>query len=119
MAEGRCYVCSEMFTAKDKDAVVDTLVAHMMGAHRGWVKRDALQTKNTFAECPVCGAAVGKLYAKCPQLRCRPHRAIREEGSFGIRTLKSKDKEFRNGSFSRVPLFFPIWSTSFILRFSI
>ncbi len=66
MAEGRCYVCSEMFTAKDKDTVVDTIVAHMMEAHHGWVKRDALQTKNTFAECPVCGAAVGKLYAKCP-----------------------------------------------------
>ena len=66
MAEGRCYVCNQMFSAKDKDTVVEKVVEHMMGEHHGWIWGDAMQTKNTFEKCPVCGAALGHLYAKCP-----------------------------------------------------
>jgi uncharacterized protein with PIN domain len=70
MAEGLCYVCNQSFMAKDKDAVIDKIVEHMMApapeGHHGWIWGDALQTKNTFEKCPVCGAALGKLYAKCP-----------------------------------------------------
>ena len=70
MAEGRCYVCNQMFTAKDKDAVIDKVVEHMMApapdGHHGWLWGDAMQTKNTLEKCPVCGAALGKLYANCP-----------------------------------------------------
>ena len=66
MAEGRCYVCNQMFSAKDKDTAEDKIVEHMMAEHHGWVWKDAMQTKNTFEKCPGCGAALGKLYAKCP-----------------------------------------------------
>ena len=66
MAQGRCYVCNETFAAKDKDAAVDKLAEHMMEAHHGWLWGDAMQTKNTLEKCPVCGAALGKLYANCP-----------------------------------------------------
>ncbi|MBA7521057.1 hypothetical protein ES705_13158 [subsurface metagenome] len=66
MAEGRCYVCNQMISAKDKDTVVDKVVEHMMEAHHGWVWGDAMQTKNTLEKCPVCGATLGQLYAKCP-----------------------------------------------------
>ena len=66
MAEGICYVCNQPYSAANRDVLVDEIVGHMMAAHPGHVKRDTLETKNKFAKCPVCGAALGKPYAKCP-----------------------------------------------------
>jgi rubrerythrin len=66
MAKGICYVCNQMFSGKDKDTAVEKMVEHMMAEHHGWIWGDAMQTKNTFEKCPVCGAALGKLYANCP-----------------------------------------------------
>lgn len=65
MAEGICYVCNQSYTAASKDAVIDDIVGHMMAEHHGHLKRDALEPKNKFAKCPVCGAALGKPYLKC------------------------------------------------------
>ena len=62
MVEGICYVCNQTFTAADKDALVDKIMA----SHRGWAWGDAMQSKNVFDKCPVCGATLGKLVAKCP-----------------------------------------------------
>ncbi|NOR77550.1 MAG: hypothetical protein GQ523_03805 [Methanophagales archaeon] len=66
MVEGRCYVCNQTFTAKDSGTVVDILAEHIMGEHHGWAWGDAMQTKNTFDKCPVCGTTLGKIVAKCP-----------------------------------------------------
>jgi len=66
MAEGLCYVCNQSFTAKDKDSAVDKMVEHMLEAHHGWIWGDAMQTKNMFDKCPVCGGSVGQIIAKCP-----------------------------------------------------
>ncbi len=59
MAQGRCYVCTQMFTAKDKDAVIDKIVEHMMApapeGHHGYLWGDTMQTKNTFEKCPMPG----------------------------------------------------------------
>ena len=66
MAEGRCYVCNQIFSGSDKDSAIEKVVEHMMAAHHGWIWGDAMQGKNTFAKCPVCGAALGHLYANCP-----------------------------------------------------
>jgi len=66
MAEGICYVCNQTFTAASKDALVDKIVEHIMASHHGWVWGDAMQAKNVFEKCPVCGATLGKLAAKCP-----------------------------------------------------
>lgn len=66
MVEGICYVCNQSFAAKDKDSVVDKIVEHMLEAHHGWLWGDAMQTKNVFDKCPVCGGTIGKPLAKCP-----------------------------------------------------
>ena len=66
MVEGRCYVCNQTFAAKDSGTIVDNLVEHIMAEHHGWVWGDAMQTKNTFDKCPVCGTTLGKILAKCP-----------------------------------------------------
>ena len=59
-------MCNQTFTAKDSGTIVDTLVEHIMAEHHGWVWGDAMQTKNTFDKCPVCGTTLGKILAKCP-----------------------------------------------------
>lgn len=59
-------MCNQTFTAKDSGTIVDTLVEHVMAEHHGWVWGDAMQTKNTFDTCPVCGTTLGKILAKCP-----------------------------------------------------
>jgi Oxygen-sensitive ribonucleoside-triphosphate reductase len=66
MAEGICYVCNQSFTAADRDAVVDDIVKHQMTAHHGGIWGDAIQAKNAFDKCPVCGADLGKPLARCP-----------------------------------------------------
>jgi rubrerythrin len=66
MAEGICYVCNQSFTEADKGTVVDKIVGHMMAAHHGGIWGDAMQAKNAFDKCPVCGADIGKPLAKCP-----------------------------------------------------
>ncbi len=66
MAEGICYVCTQAFTAKDKDTVVDKIVEHIMAEHHGHVWRDTLEPKNKFDKCPLCGGTVGKLLKNCP-----------------------------------------------------
>jgi len=42
------------------------IVEHIMAEHHGWAWGDAMQSKNVFEKCPVCGATLGKLVAKCP-----------------------------------------------------
>ena len=59
-------MCNQTFTAKDSGTIVDNLVEHIMAEHHGWVWGDAMQTKNTFDKCPVCGTTLGKILAKCP-----------------------------------------------------
>jgi hypothetical protein len=64
--EGICYVCNRSYRAADKNTVIDEIVNHMMAKHFGPLKADALETKNKFDKCPVCGDGVGKPLLKCP-----------------------------------------------------
>lgn len=66
MVEGICYVCNQPFSGSDKDTLINQIVAHMLATHLGHVKRDTLETKNKFENCPVCGAPIGKPLLKCP-----------------------------------------------------